>query len=138
MSVLPAEVRAVSLWEPWASYMRLGLKTIETRSWATNHRGPLLICAARRKMGWKENGLLRDMLVAPGVHYGMAVCLVEVIDCVRVETIRDRLSQEELVEYALGDYSDGRWAWLTRNTQTFDPFPVKGKQGMFTVRQGIV
>jgi hypothetical protein len=42
-------IKAVSLWEPWASLMRTGAKTIETRSWFTSYRGPLLICAAKKK-----------------------------------------------------------------------------------------
>lgn len=42
-------VKAISLWEPWASLMRSGAKTVETRSWYTSYRGPLLICAAKRK-----------------------------------------------------------------------------------------
>ena len=45
-----AFVTAISLWEPWASLMATGAKTIETRGWATRHRGPLLICAAKRRV----------------------------------------------------------------------------------------
>ncbi|NLE60710.1 MAG: ASCH domain-containing protein, partial [Planctomycetes bacterium] len=41
-------MKALSLWEPWASLMRCGAKTIETRSWYTSYRGPLLICGAKR------------------------------------------------------------------------------------------
>jgi hypothetical protein len=41
-------VKALSLWQPWASLVALGVKTIETRSWSTSYRGPLAIHAARR------------------------------------------------------------------------------------------
>jgi len=37
-------LKALSLWQPWASLMALGVKRIETRSWQTQHRGPLIIC----------------------------------------------------------------------------------------------
>lgn len=41
-------MRAISLWQPWASLVVLGAKKIETRHWSTNYRGPLLIHAAKR------------------------------------------------------------------------------------------
>lgn len=41
-------MKAITLWQPWATLIRAGAKTIETRSWATSHRGPLAIHAARR------------------------------------------------------------------------------------------
>jgi hypothetical protein len=41
-------VRALSLWQPWASLVAEGIKTIETRSWGTRHRGPLAIHASKR------------------------------------------------------------------------------------------
>jgi hypothetical protein len=40
-------VKALSLWQPWASLIPLGTKTIETRSWSTRYRGPLAIHAAK-------------------------------------------------------------------------------------------
>jgi ASCH domain len=46
------DVRALSLWQPWASLIALGIKTIETRSWkapASAIGQPLLIHAAKRK-----------------------------------------------------------------------------------------
>ena len=41
-------MKAITLWQPWASLVALGLKTIETRSWQTAHRGPIAIHAAAR------------------------------------------------------------------------------------------
>jgi hypothetical protein len=41
-------VKALSLWQPWASLIAVGAKTIETRGWSTTYRGPLLIHAARK------------------------------------------------------------------------------------------
>lgn len=42
-------MKAITIWQPWASLIMLGKKTIETRSWATSYRGPLAIHAAKRK-----------------------------------------------------------------------------------------
>lgn len=38
-------MKALTLWQPWASLVALGIKTIETRSWGTRYRGPLVIHA---------------------------------------------------------------------------------------------
>lgn len=40
-------VKAITLYQPWASAVALGYKTIETRSWPTRYRGPLAIHAGR-------------------------------------------------------------------------------------------
>lgn len=42
-------VKALTLHQPWASLIALGVKTIETRSWKTDYRGPLVIHAAGRR-----------------------------------------------------------------------------------------
>lgn len=50
---LPSEAtawRALTLWQPWASLVALLVKQIETRSWSTKYRGPLLIHAAAWKI----------------------------------------------------------------------------------------
>lgn len=41
------KVKALSLWQPWASLWAAGVKPYETRDWATKYRGPLLIHAAK-------------------------------------------------------------------------------------------
>lgn len=45
-------MKAISLWQPWASLIAHGVKTIETRSWSTPYRGPLAIHAAKTTKGF--------------------------------------------------------------------------------------
>lgn len=45
-------MKALTLWQPWASLVALGVKTIETRSWSTGYRGPLAIHAASTNAGF--------------------------------------------------------------------------------------
>lgn len=128
------EMKAISLWEPWASAMALGLKANETRSWATGYRGDLVICAAKRPLDriaqqiWEE----RIKPLADGGYepaFGCAVCVVELYECVPTLEV---LPSE--MEEALGNYDSGRWAWLTRNLRWLKkPVPVKGRQGFFHV-----
>lgn len=43
-------MKALTLWQPWASLIAVGAKTIETRGWSTKYRGPVLVHAAKRPM----------------------------------------------------------------------------------------
>jgi len=134
-------MRAISLWEPWATAMRLGLKTVDSRGWYTGYRGPLLICAAKRCVKrdimevfedwrWKLTGTALDGLMLDNLHFGMAVCRVDLADCRPTSEIRKTLSPED---YYTGNYDSGRFGWITKNLQVFEPFPVKGKQRFFDV-----
>lgn len=52
-------MKAISLWQPWASLIMTGAKTFETRHWATSYRGPLVICAAKGGLPkWEERDLI--------------------------------------------------------------------------------
>lgn len=46
-------MKALALTQPWASLVACGAKQVETRTWSTKHRGPLLIYAAKRLPGGK-------------------------------------------------------------------------------------
>ena len=41
-------MKAITVWQPWASLLVSGRKRYETRSWATTYRGPIAIHAAKR------------------------------------------------------------------------------------------
>lgn len=45
-------MRALTIWQPYASLFPAGAKKFETRSWRTDYRGPIAIHAALRPMGW--------------------------------------------------------------------------------------
>lgn len=53
-------MKAITLTQPWATLVAIGTKQIETRSWATSYRGPLVIHAAKGygKGGAKEHKAL--------------------------------------------------------------------------------
>lgn len=150
------KVKAISLWEPYASLIRTGAKTWETRSWATSYRGPLLICAA--KGGLSKYDLLDTIChenfqngLAPLIglpinyngpeyyhgigpqhlNFGKAVSLVELINCESVNNID--IGDIGHDRY-FGDFSLSRYAWkLKMINNNFEPFPVKGRQGFFEV-----
>jgi len=122
---------AISLWEPWASAMRLDLKRNETRHWGTGYHGDLAICSAKRKMGDLEWEIARRWLPSDFVpQYGLCLCVVEIYDCQYSDDMDlDQIGEQEL---ALGDYGPGRRVWMTRRCRPLiQPAPIRGQQGMW-------
>jgi len=152
-------MRAISLWEPYASLIRTGAKTWETRSWATHYRGPLLICAAKgglkkpelisKLSQWHFQGGLAPLIGKslelsgytnwPGVkisdlNFGMAVAVVELIHCIPTFAVSGLNPGGPLYETFFGDFHNGRYAWKLKLIEAIKPFPVKGRQGFFEVK----
>lgn len=103
-------MKALSVKQPWANMIASGSKTIETRTWATHYRGPLLIVSSRRPE------------IAPA---GYAVSIVELVDC-RLMTRSDEAAAQCAI------YPKA-YAWVLRNIRKIEPFPVKGSLGVFDV-----
>ena len=140
-------IKGLSLWQPWATLMEMGAKTIETRSWYTSYRGPLAILAAR-KWGWDFHGLCRTEPYArilrtrfdlpPGrggrcprpLPLGAIVCVVDLVDCVRIGPANTPAGDE----YEFGDYTPGRFAWKTKSLRPLKaPIAWSGAQGLFDI-----
>jgi activating signal cointegrator 1 len=117
------ELKALSLWQPWASLIYDGRKTIETRSWKMWHRGPLAIHAAKR--------IEKDACASFGYDWrtipsGSILCIVDVVDCVRFPSPKAPPD-----EY--GDFSEGRFGFLLKMLEKFPvPIPARGMQGIWT------
>lgn len=63
-------MKALTLWQPWASLVALGVKTVETRSWSTPYRGPLAIHAAATPDGFDQLPGDADGNTEAGWRYG--------------------------------------------------------------------
>lgn len=126
-------MKAISLWQPWASAMAFGWKKNETRSWAISYRGPLLIHAAKKVIQWPSIDIqsLFDGIAfqTPDLPLGAILCKVNLIDCKKI-FIHNRPQGKERI---LGDYTPGLFMWITENLQNFDPIPYRGRQGIFEV-----
>ena len=138
-------MKAISLWQPWASAMAFGWKRNETRSWATKYRGPLLIHAAKKIVGWPsieiqaifwEHEVFDDIAFEPSaLPRGVLLCKVDLVDCKKI-FIHNR---PEGIERVLGDYTPGRFMWITDNLKPFlYPIPYRGSQGFFDVPDEIL
>lgn len=138
MQNLPAGQKVLSLLQPWASLVVMGVKTVETRSWQTAHRGPLLIHASLGKKGkgvTDEPPFSKYITRFDDLPFGAIVGCVELTDVVPVETLfysDAKLAALTLEEKAFGDYTKGRYAWLLSEAEQFEkPVPVKGSLGLW-------
>lgn len=131
-------MKALSLWQPWASLVIVGAKQYETRSWKTNYRGLLVIHAALK---WDKElealltSFVRDFgLNLKGAPLGVALGTVELVNCFRTEDVLGREVPDYSMESEFGDYTAGRWAWKLANPIIFpDPIPCAGHQRLWEV-----
>lgn len=116
---------ALSVQQPWAGLIAAGRKTVEVRTWKTSHRGPLLICAAVTPTKFR----LANHISLEGVDLsvGVAVAVVDVVDCRPARRTLDRLSA------CLAVLPRNTFAWVLANPRRITPFPVRGQPGLFTV-----
>lgn len=132
-------LKSITLTQPWATLVVSGYKQIETRSWRTAYRGPLLIHAAKgfpreaREFAEEERAIGRLPARLPR---GALIGKVELIACHPTGFIASNglpggnaLSARER---HFGDFSEGRWAWLLGNPEAFvDPVPMRGHLGLW-------
>jgi len=114
-------MKAISVWQPWALLLVHGLKKIETRSWLTKYRGPLLIHAALKEL--PGLGILN-------LPRGGIIGTVDLIDCQEINLF----NQPSETERQYGDYKPGRFMWITENPKAFKKIiPYKGNQRIFNI-----
>lgn len=146
-------MRAISLWQPWASAVALGAKSIETRHWSTTYRGPLAIHAAKtwnRELAYLVNTEPFRAALRQGAHihyprsvlpFGAVVCICTLADCIRTEDATGidvvhtvPTCAATWTERQMGNYAPGRFAWILRDIQPLKkPIPWKGGQSFFQV-----
>jgi hypothetical protein len=132
------------------------MKKIETRSWSTAYRGPLAIHAAKElgpvggNRGFYElccgepfYSALNDICGSPfQLPRGAIVAVCELVGCVRIAQVRQTHTIDlqtfivppytDLPEYAFGDYSPGRFAWLLADARPLpEPIPARGAIGLW-------
>lgn len=143
-------MKALSVWQPWATLLATGEKRIETRSWSTMHRGLLAIHAAKHWSGEIEmmsrEGQIGEALRRRGFSpyqfrrqgpFGAIVGVARLRTVVRVDaldTLRDAAGVAPLSfkERAFGNYEPGRFAWVLDQARPLpEPIPLRGLQGLY-------
>ncbi len=139
-------MKAITLWQPWATLVAIGAKKYETRSWAISYRGPLAIHAAKAgpheivRIARKEP--FRQTLAEAGypsfssLPRGGIIALCTLIDCISTERFLEGVTYLEpalgFLESAFGDFSARRWVWVLKEVNKLGkPIPCAGHQGLW-------
>lgn len=140
-------MKALSLWQPWASLMAAGYKRIETRDWPPSslRQGQLVaIHAAKRWTGdvrelLEEDPFFKRYLTlaqrrelwdftTPPLGAVIAVArfhsVIPTVTLIRNKQLTER-------EWAFGNFSHGRYGWVFSEVRPIQPIPTRGMQGLF-------
>lgn len=102
-------MKTLTVRQPWAWAIVNGRQTVETRTWSTPYRGPLLIHAGLTPDFWGVDYYGLDI---NDLALGAIVGRVQVVGMERVST--------------------REWEWLLEEPETFDePIPAKGRLGLW-------
>ena len=149
-------MKAITIWQPWASLLACGAKQYETRSWSTSYRGPIAIHAAKRLFDTdpyfdRELHPFADALNLPDIYsfdtlpHGGIIATAELVECWKIDKIGHTLGCDKAAhisnnieskfnivqgkELLFGDWTLGRYAWEFTNMKVLDePIPAKGHQ----------
>lgn len=138
-------MKALTLWEPWATLVVHGAKLFETRPWSTLYTGRLAIHAAKH---WTEE--LEGLCFTDPFHRALLQCLdagspvprhrgcilgtVRLVGCHMIDgrfstTVGYAHGRQEL---EFGNWEPGRVAWELRDPEVLDqPVPWRGQQGLW-------
>ena len=145
-------MKALTLYQPWATLVAIGAKKIETRSWSTNYRGPLAIHASNERKyidmrskyyicdkepfysvlmeeygPFKVLGLPHEILPRGAI---IAICKLE--GCFKIEEGLLLKRQERL----FGDYTPGRFRWMLGEVKKLKkPITTKGAMGLWELKE---
>jgi len=132
----PLKILALSWKEPFASLMLHG--KIETRTWKTNYRGLVLICASKIRYGketlFKIAGnrqvfrMLETLDSTPYQNFnGKAIAIGRLIDC--------RPMTESDEDKCFVKYNPDLYCHVYEDVRAIEPFDWKGSQGWSKVTE---
>lgn len=114
-------MKALTLWQPWASLIAVGVKTIETRSWAAPKSligQRIAIHAAKRYPAPFQDDLIGDFRIMEDIPLGAVVATVQLAGCVQVDpsvlwhNLAKRLDGSHPVENHGWGTVGPAWRWI--------------------------
>lgn len=140
-------MKALPLWQPWASLVALGAKRVETRGYPparlglhTGQRIAIHATKTQHELRFCDQPFFRDHVPDPeALPLGAIICTCTLTRASQItaETAAE-LARINPQEHAFGDYTPGRWAWVLADAERIAPVPFKGSQGTFDVPDHLI
>jgi len=130
-------MKTLTLTQPWATLVAIGAKKIETRSWSTEYRGPLVIHSAKtfpaEAMALMVTQPFAMYLAGHKMPLGFVIATCELVDVVRIiQGVEIPLGGE----WHFGDYTLGRYMWYLENVKMLpEPIQARGALGLWEWKQ---
>lgn len=124
-------MKALTIIQPHATLIMIGVKPYETRSWPISFRGYLAIHAGKSKedITLCRDAKFRNPLARAGykstdeLPMGAVLGVVKLVDCIPAEQAHDK---------TFGGFAAGRFAWRLEVVEVFPkPIPAKGALGLW-------
>jgi hypothetical protein len=156
------KMKAITIYQPWATLIAIGKKRFETRSWATKYRGSIAIHAGKKPfeetlteyaVHADEIQLIQeDIASACGMEYdfdyGAIIAVAELMGSYRISNERGRISVYRThdlewyhpsdQEMMYGDWTPGRFAWELADVRMLTkPISCRGMQNLWTVAEDV-
>lgn len=122
-------MKVLSLTEPYATLIKMGVKTIETRSWKTNYKGELYIHASSTKIPkeYRDNLELMTLVSKEELNYGNIIAKCHLTDCILIDDeYINTIKKKDRNNFITGIYEEGRYAWILEDMEVL-PNPIKAK-----------
>lgn len=103
-------MKYLSIKQPYSSLIAEGDKKYEIRSWRTNYRGAIVICASQRPS-------------VDDLPTGMAICVVDLIDVIEFKKSHARKAHVT--------WRPDHHSWVLSNPRLIESFKIKGQLGLF-------
>ena len=125
-------MKALSIRHPWVDLILSGAKTIEIRTWATRHRGPLLLHASSGYgIAEREAGRRHGQAPPAPEQLGAVVGIAELVDC-------RPAGADDWPRAALPPLEGRLWAWVLADARPLGPVPCPGRRNLFEVDLEVV
>lgn len=125
-------MKALTLWQPYAQAIVVGLKKYETRSWKTKYRGRLAIHSSVKPLS-KESRLLAEKYNLDITDFGKVLVICDLEDCILMDEKFIKVQKDS--ERDFGDWRIGRYAWKLKIVEILsEPKAEKGHQGLWNLK----
>ena len=120
-----ANMKAVTVCQPYAELIARGDKVIENRTWPTSYRGPLLIHAGKSR-DWLDD---EDEYLMPNMAFGAVVATARLVACL---DLRVKWWPPQWRHLRDNEHANGPWCWILEDVKRLpQPVSMRGAQGLW-------